>query len=76
MQDNASIHTAGVVAIWLRDHFIPQLLNWPPYSPNLNPIKHLWARLKEMIYERYPELDSIRSKVEQERILTEVLPSC
>jgi transposase len=76
MQDNASIHTAGVVAIWLRDHFIPQLLNWPPYSPGLNPIEHLWARLKEMIYERHPELDSIRSKVEQERILTEVLPSC
>lgn len=29
-----------------------------------------------MIYERYPDLDSIESKSEQERILKEVLPSC
>jgi hypothetical protein len=41
MQDDASIHTAGVVAIWLRDHFIPLLVNWPPDSPDLNPIEHL-----------------------------------
>ena len=75
-QDNASIHKAGFVDIWLRDHFIPTVLNWPPYSPDLKPIEHLWARLKEMIYERHPELDSIQSKVEQERILEEVLPLC
>jgi hypothetical protein len=30
VQDNASIHTAGITRIWLRDHFIPILLNWPP----------------------------------------------
>ena len=29
-----------------------------------------------MIYERYPELDGIQSKAEQERILKEILPLC
>lgn len=29
-----------------------------------------------MIHERHPELDGIQSKVEQERILEEVLPLC
>jgi hypothetical protein len=76
MQDNASVHTAGITRIWLRDHFIPILLNWPPYSPDLNPIEHLWARLKELIYERHPDLDSIQNKNEQERVLKEVLPLC
>jgi hypothetical protein len=76
MQDNASIHMAGLVNLWLKDHFIPILPDWHPYSPDLNPIEHLWARLKEMIYERYPGLDGISSKDEQERILKEILPLC
>jgi len=50
MQDNASIHTARVVRQWLEDHTIPTL-EWPPYSPDLNPIEHAWPLLKKLIYE-------------------------
>ena len=31
-------------------------MDWPPYSPDLNPIENLWALLKAEIYILYPEL--------------------
>ena len=31
-------------------------MDWPPYSPDLNPIENLWALLKAEIYRSYPEL--------------------
>jgi DDE superfamily endonuclease len=40
MQDNASIHTAKNITQWFEDHSI-LLLNWAPYSPDMNPIEHL-----------------------------------
>ena len=48
MQDNAPIHTAKKVSKWFEDHGIP-VLDWAPYSPDLNPIEHVWARIKEWI---------------------------
>ena len=38
MQDNAPIHTAKIVAKWFKENV--EVINWPPYSPDLNPIKH------------------------------------
>ena len=40
MQDNASIHTAKKVKDWFKDMAIP-LVDWPPYSPDLNPIEQV-----------------------------------
>jgi hypothetical protein len=76
MHDNFSVHIAGLVDIRLRDHSIPLLPNWHPCSPDLNPIEHLWVRLEELVYECLPDLDTNQNKAEQERSLTEVLPSC
>jgi transposase len=45
MQDNALIHTARVVRQWFADIAIP-LTNWPPYSPDLNPIEQVWFHMK------------------------------
>lgn len=49
MNDNAFILTAGIIKNWFDEDEIP-LVNWLPYPPNLNPIEHAWAKLKERIY--------------------------
>jgi transposase len=40
MQDNARIYMAKKIKQWFKDEGIP-VMDWPPYSPDLNLIKHL-----------------------------------
>jgi hypothetical protein len=56
MQDNAAIHTTHKVREWFRERGII-VIDWPPYSPDLNPIEHIWWVLKKMLTEDYPHLD-------------------
>jgi DDE superfamily endonuclease len=32
------------------------VLDWPPYSPDLNVIEHVWAKMKQRIHDNYPQL--------------------
>ena len=41
MQDNAPAHKSKYAMKWFKDNNI-RLLNWPPSSPELNPIENIW----------------------------------
>ena len=35
------------------------VVEWPPYSPDLNPIEHVWRHLKEWVNLHHPELETM-----------------
>ncbi|KAJ5718913.1 uncharacterized protein N7483_009995 [Penicillium malachiteum] len=61
IHDNAPTHTAHVVRDALEEMNI-EVMEWPPHSPDLNPIENLWALLKAAIYKLRPDLIHMRNE--------------
>lgn len=50
-QDNDPKHTSLTVRSWFQEKSIYKM-EWPSQSPDLNPIEHVWARMKSKIQGR------------------------
>jgi transposase len=57
-QDNAPIHKSTKTSQWLEDAMKAHpfsLMDWPPNSPDMNPIEHVWPHLKAELHRQYPD---------------------
>jgi len=69
-QDNASIHTAGITKEWFSNHNI-KVMEWPPNSPDMNPIEHVWRALKAKLHSRFSDTHAIPGGPDRVRAVLE-----
>lgn len=68
-QDNSPVHKAKIIAEFFDLHKVT-VDDHPPYSPDLNPIEHVWVDLKRQLHKKYPNiattpggLDKVRARL-------------
>jgi transposase len=52
-----------------------QIEDWPPYSPDLNPMEHVWVELKHWLNRKYTEIGKKKGDLDKVKArLVELLP--
>lgn len=72
MQDNARVHVQGCTPAWLEKHGI-WTIDWPPHSPDLNPIEHVWNALKRKICEIEPLFHELKNNISHRAWAEEII---
>jgi len=73
-QDNAPVQKVAVVMDFFEKYNI-QVDDWPPCSPDLNPIEHVWVELKHSLHRKYPDIGNTQGGLDKVKArLAEVLP--
>jgi len=57
MQDNAPVHSGGIP--WLDRKRQMGIDDWPPKSPDMNRIEHVWAEMHKVIRKQYTKNPSL-----------------
>ena len=70
LQDNAPKHSSHLVQEWLFNHGI-LCIDFPPYSPDLNPIETLWSDVKRRVEKRNARnTEELEQHIREEWLLT------
>ena len=67
-QDNAPAHKSKSTKLWLNKNGI-NVMKWPPFSPDLNPIENIWSIIKFKLYKdnkKYTTLDELWERIVKE----------
>jgi transposase len=71
-QDNVRFHTTPETVTFLHERGVT-LLEWPPWSPDLNPIENLWNVLKARVYARFPQtMEEMEAVIREEWAATDL----